>query len=145
MRRQRTLCWTYSHHCQIADKNPSKRWDGEFRGIRICVGWISTTGFCVCGFLCARLISLLFCFYFAFILCFSFVSLVSLFSGYHAEGYHAPSIPHGLSRPYHHCTAITPVYISRLSRHRIFLLIGYHTRAITLHHTRNSGYHTRHS
>ena len=34
-----------------------------------------------------------------------------LFSGYHAKGYHAPSIPHGLSRSYHHCTAITPVYI----------------------------------
>ena len=36
----------------------------------------------------------LFCFYF-----------VSLFSGYHA-----PSILHGLSRLYHHCTATTPVY-----------------------------------
>ena len=36
---------------------------------------------------------------------------VSLFPAYHAKGYHAPSIPHGLSRPYHHCTAITPVYI----------------------------------
>ena len=74
----------------------------------------------------------------------------SLFSGYHAEGYHAPSIPHGLSRPglsrlYHHCMAITPVYISRLSRQSIFLLLGYHTRAITLYHTRKSGYHTRHS
>ena len=39
-----------------------------------------------------------------------------LFSGYHAKGYPAPSILHGLSRPelsrlYHHCTAITPVHI----------------------------------
>ena len=50
----------------------------------------------------------------------------------------------GLSRPYHHCTAITPVYTSRLSRHSLVLLLGYHTRAITLHHTRKSGYHTRH-
>ena len=49
---------------------------------------------------------------------------VSLFPAYHAKGYHAPSIPHGLSRPYHHCTAITPVYISRLPRHSIFLLLG---------------------
>ena len=30
---------------------------------------------------------------------------------YHAEGYHAPSIPHGPPRLYHHCTAITPVHI----------------------------------
>ena len=40
----------------------------------------------------------------------------SLFSGYQAEGHHAPPKPHGLSRPglsrlYHHCTAITPVCI----------------------------------
>ena len=81
---------------------------------------------------------------------FYFVSIFSLFHGYHAEGYHAPSIPHGLSRPglsrsYHHCAAITPVYASRLSRYSIFLLLRYHTRAITLHHTRTSGYHTRHS
>ena len=46
-------CWTYSHHCprcQIADKNPSKRWNGEFRGFRTCIGWISTTRFFVVGF-----------------------------------------------------------------------------------------------
>ena len=43
-------CWTYSLHCQITNKNPSKRWIGEFWGFRICVGWISTTGFCVVGF-----------------------------------------------------------------------------------------------
>ena len=47
---RRKRCWTYSHHYQIADKNPSKRWNGEFRGVRICIGWISTTGFCVVGF-----------------------------------------------------------------------------------------------
>ena len=45
-----SLYWTYSLHCQIANKNPSKRWIGEFWGFRICVGWISTTGFCVVGF-----------------------------------------------------------------------------------------------
>ena len=49
---------------------------------------------------------ILFCLYF----------LVSPFSGYHAKGYHVPSILHGLSRPelsrvYHHCTATTPVYM----------------------------------
>ena len=47
----RSLCWTYSHHCQTADMEPSKgSWKGEFRGVRICVGWISTTRFCVVGF-----------------------------------------------------------------------------------------------
>ena len=46
----RAACCTYSLHCQIANKNPSKRWIGEFWGFRICVGWISTTGFCVVGF-----------------------------------------------------------------------------------------------
>ena len=66
---------------------------------------------------------------------FYFVSIFSL-PGYHAKGYHAPSLPP---------RAITPVYTSRLSRHSIFLLLGYHTRAIMLHHTRTSGYHTRHS
>ena len=44
---------------------------------------------------------------------------VTIFYGYHAKGYHAPSIPHGLPRLYHHCTAITPVYISRLPRRRL--------------------------
>ena len=29
------------------------------------------------------------------------VSILCLYPGYHAEGYHAPSIPHGLSRLYH--------------------------------------------
>ena len=44
-------CWTYSHHCQIADKKPSKgSRNGEFRGVGMCVGWISTTRFCVVGF-----------------------------------------------------------------------------------------------
>ena len=83
-------------------------------------------GILCCGFLCARLIS---------------VSLfrlprrglprptLALVSGYHAEGYRAPSIPHGLSRlglsrPYYHCRAITPAYISRLSRHSLVLFLG---------------------
>ena len=48
--------------------------------------------------------------------------------------------PHLYRTGYHAC-----VYISRLSRHSLILLLGYHTRAITLHHTRKSGYHTRHS
>ena len=61
----------------------------------------------------------------------------------------------GLPRPTDTPRGITPlpplhgyhacVYISRLSRHSLVLLLGYHTRAITLHHTRTSGHHTRHS
>ena len=60
--------------------------------------------FC-CRFLCARLISV----YSVSVLC--LFCLFSLFSGYHDEGYHAPSIPYGLSRLHHHCTATTPVYV----------------------------------
>ena len=59
-----------------------------------------------CVFLCARTISV----YYVSILCL-YCLFFSPFSGYHAAGYHAPSIPHGLSRLYHHCTATTPVYI----------------------------------
>ena len=101
-----------------------------------------------CGFLCARLILRisLFCVYFVSILC--LFCLFSLFSGYHAAGYHAPSILHGLSRPglsrlHHHCTATTPVYIYIPATTPYFLLLflAYHTWAITLHHTRKSGYH----
>ena len=66
------VCWTYLHHCQIGDKNPSKGWNGGFRGFRTCVGWISTTGFCVVGFMCTI--------------------NFSLFSGYHAECYNAPPL-----------------------------------------------------
>ena len=89
-----------------------------------------------CGFLYARIMSLLFRLYFVSLLSF----LLSLFR-LPRRGLSSP----GLSRPYHQCTAITLVYAPRLSRHSIFLLLGYHARAITLHHTRTSGYHTRHS
>ena len=57
-------------------------------------------------------------------------SRLCIYHGYHAEGYHAPSLTTG----YHACVD----YTSRLHP-------GYNTRAITLHHTRTSGYHTRHS
>ena len=80
----------------------------------------STTRFCVVGFMYPI----------------NIILLLLLFHGYHAEGYHAPSLPP---------RAITTVYESRLSRHSISLLLGYHTRAITLHYTRTSRYHTRHS
>ena len=141
------VCWTYSHHCQIADKNPSKRWNGEFRGFRICIGWIPQRDFLLWVFMCP----INFCLY---------VSFVS-FSGYHAPRLSLFRRPRRwLPRPIYTARAITPsaistlpplhgyhacVYISRISRHSLILLLGYHTRAITLHHTRTSGYHTHHS
>ena len=83
------------------------------------------------------------------------------FSGYHAPRLSLFRLPRrGLPRPIYTARAIAPraitplpplhghhacVYISRLSRHSLIILLGNHTRAITLHHTRTSGYHTRHS
>ena len=97
-----------------------------------CMCWIdSHNGICCCGFLCAQLISFLF--------------VACLYFGYHAEGYHAPSIPHGPPRLYHHCTATTPGYIPGTTPRattphtyhhglsRLCIHPGYHTRAITLH------------
>ena len=94
-----------------------------------CMCWIdSHNGICCCGFLCAQLISFLF--------------VACLYFGYHAEDYHAPSIPHGSPRLYHHCTAITPVYIPATTPRattphtyhhglsRLCIHSGYHTRAI---------------
>ena len=64
-------------------------------------------GILCCGFLCARIISL---YFFTLFFCLYFVSFLCLFYGYHAKGYHDPSILQGLS-PLHHCTATTPVYL----------------------------------
>ena len=57
---------------------------------RICIGWISTTGFFVVGF---------------YVL--DYVISVSLFSGYHAEGYHARTDAFKLTG-YHVCRVTTP-------------------------------------
>ena len=133
------MCWTYSHHCQIPDRKPSKRsWNGEFRGFRMC--WIDFhNGNWGCGFLCARLISFPF---------FPFCRLsifrlprrglprpiytarattplpplhsyhACVYPGYHAKGYHAPYLPP---------RAITPVYTSRLPHQ------SYHAPPIHVH------------
>ena len=66
-------------------------WDGFLQ--RNFVLWV---------FVCPNNITLFFDFIFASNLC--------LFYGYHAKGYHAPSILQGLSR-LHHCTATTPLYL----------------------------------
>ena len=81
-----TYCWTYSHHCQIADKNPAKRWNGEFRGVRICIGFVQRD-FVLRVFVCS-------------------VNF-SLFSGYHAEGYHDRTDTFKLTG-YHVCRVTTP-------------------------------------
>ena len=97
-------CWTYLYHCQIADKNPSKRWNVEFWGFRICIGFgllphivvfrvCLYNGTLCCGFLCARLISASF-----------------------------PATTPRLPRPYRYIEA-----------NRLPHLQGYHTRATTLH------------
>ena len=110
-----------------------------------------------CGLLCTLLISFYFCFYFFFYFTANTPRATTphlYTTGYHAEGYHAPSIPHRPLRPYHHCTAITSVYIPATTPRattphtyhhglsRLCIHPGYHTRAITLHNTRTSGYHT---
>ena len=51
-------CWTYSHHCQIAEQNPSKRYNGEFWGFVFVLDLYN--GILCCGFLCARFISVSF-------------------------------------------------------------------------------------
>ena len=86
------LCWTYSHHCQIADMKPSKGPCGteNFGGFVYVLDRFPQRDFGLRVFMCTTILSL-FC--------------VPL-SGYHAEGYHAPSLPP---------RAITPVYTSRLS------------------------------
>ena len=96
-------------------------------------------GILCCGFLCARLISV----YFVSLLCVSFASSLS----FPATTPRATT-PHLYPTGYHAFTTtarLPRLSLSRLSRHSLILLLGYHTRDISLHHTRKSGYHTRHS
>ena len=83
-----------------------RRKDGteNFGGFVYVLGGFPQRDFVLWLFTCPINISL-FCVSFVFLSSLFF----SLFSGYHAEGYHAPSVPHGLSRLYHHCTATTLV------------------------------------
>ena len=79
-----------------------------------------------CGFLCARLITL----YFVDILSILSLFCVSL-SGYHAEGYHAPSIYHrlprrGLPRPIYTARATTP--LPPLHSYHVCVYPGYHAK-----------------
>ena len=81
-------CWTYSPHCQIPDKNPSKRWNGEFRGFRICIGF-AQRDFVLWGFLCSINFSLY------------FPATTPRATSPHrcAQGYHALTTTARLSRP----------------------------------------------
>ena len=89
---------------QTRTRRKDGTWNGEFRGFRICSGWLSIKQIFCCGFLCARLISV------------SFSGPLpqrglprptALFSGYHAEGYHARTDAFKLTG-YHVCRVTTP-------------------------------------
>ena len=103
---------TYSHHCQIADKNPSKSWNGEFWGFRICIGFVQRD-FVLWVFLCPV--------------------NITLFSGYHAEGYHAPPIPYGYNVEGYHASTdtdkLTGYHVCRVTTPELLRSI----RATTLH------------
>ena len=116
-----------------------KKMERRISGGSYMYGMDFHNGILCCGFLCARLTS------------------VCLFPATTPHRLSFPATTQGLPRPIYNPQAITPraitpspplhgyhacVYISRLSRHSLFLLLGYHARAITLHHTRKSGYHT---
>ena len=115
--RTQTQCWTYSHHCQIADKNPSKRWNGEFWWVCICIGFgLDYSGTTFTAYCCFPGMSLQRVFVLSVFVC--SVNL-SLFSGYHAEGYHAPPIPYGYHAEGYHARTDT------------FKLTGYHVCRVT--------------
>ena len=106
-------CWTYSHHCQIADKNPSKRWNGEFRGFRIdyVLDGFLQRDFLLWVFMCSINFSLFFWV--------SFPATTPRATTPHRSLFRLPR--RGLPRPYR-C-----IQANRLPR-----LEGYHTRATTL-------------
>ena len=80
-------CWTYSHHCQIADKNPSKRWNGEFRWFRICIGFVQRD-FVLWVFVCSV----------SFSLSFPATTPRATTPHQYAQGYHALTTTARLSR-----------------------------------------------
>ena len=75
--RPRAPCWTYSHHCQIADMKPSKRSCGteNFGGFVYVLDRFPQRDFGLWVFMCTTNVSL-FCDH---LYC----------TGYHAQGYHA--------------------------------------------------------
>ena len=93
-------CWTYSHHCQIADKNPSKDGRENFGGFVYVLDGFPQRDFVLWVFICSIIFSL-------------------FFSGYHAEGYHAPPIPYGYHAESYHARIDT------------FKLTGYHVCRVT--------------
>ena len=103
-------CWTYSHHCQIADMKPSKRsWNGQnFGGFVYVLDGFPQRDFVLWVFMCPTNVSL-FCVYSVTIYIARAITRRAItplppLLGYHAEGYHVPSLPP---------RAITPVYTSR--------------------------------
>ena len=77
-------------HTIVSLETRIRRKDGtENFGGFVCVGWISTTRFLCCGFLCARVISVSFSGSLFRLPRRGLPRPTALFSGYHAEGYHA--------------------------------------------------------
>ena len=97
------------------------------------------------GFLCARLISLYFSTLVLPLSCVCSVSLLRLpRQGLLRPIYIARAITSSPLHGYHAWTSITPVYLYPGYHATVRVpFLGYHTWAITLHHTRKSGYHTR--
>ena len=88
-------------------QEPFEKMERRISGFRVCIGWISTTRFFVVGFLCARLISVSFSVSLFRLPCRGLPRPTALFSGYHAEGYHARTDAFKLTG-YHVCRVTTP-------------------------------------
>ena len=91
-------------------------------------------GILCCGFLCARLISVSFVFS---LVSFPATTPRATTPHLYRQGYHAFTTTARLPRLCIYIPATTPLFL--------VLFLGYHTRAISLHHTRKSAYHARHS
>ena len=95
-------------HTIVSLETRIRRKDGtENFGGFVCVGWISTTRFLCCGFLCARVISVSFSGSLFRLPRRGLPRPTALFSGYHAEGYHARTYAFKLTG-YHVCRVTTP-------------------------------------
>ena len=110
-------------HTIVRLQTRTRRKHGEFRGFRICIGWISTTRFYVVGFMCSINFSLFFWV--------SFPATTPRATTPHRSLFRLPR--RGLTHPYG-C-----IQANRLPR-----LQGYHTQATTLQTNFwvQAGYHT---
>ena len=116
-------CWTYSHHCQIAGKNPSKDGTENFGGfVNVLDGFLQRDSL-LWVFMCSISFSLFFCV--------SFPATTPRATTPHRSLFRLPR--RGLPRPY-----------GCIQANRLRRLQGSHTRATTLHINFwvQGGYHT---